>query len=295
MRTWLRRVLWGVGFVAVLIGAAIGWGLWQYQQRTHRLVPVPARSFADSSDLARGRYLFDSRGCAECHGANGSGRVFADEPGLRIKGPNLTSGPGGVVQGYTNTDWERAIRHGVHRSGRPLLVMPSEDYARFTDADLAAIVAYIRAMPAMDGTGADVQLPLVARVLYGYGLVPDAASRIDHAAAPATPVQEGLTVEHGRYVAQMCFGCHGDKLSGGPIPGAPPDWPATANLTSGAKVMDRYPDDASFFAFMRSGKRPDGTAVRIMPFDSFRKMSDVDLGALRLYLKTLPPTPTGQH
>jgi len=295
MRTWIRRVLWGVGGLAVLLAGAVGGGLWRYQQRSHRVVDVPARGFADSTHLERGRYLFESRGCAECHGANGAGRVFADEPGLRIKGPNITTGPGGVVQGYGNVDWERAIRHGVHRSGRPLLVMPSEDYARLTDADLAAIVAYIRAFAPTEGTGADVRLPWIARVFYGYGLIPDAASRIDHQLAPALPVLEGLTVEHGRYVAQMCQGCHNDKFSGGPIPGAPPDWPATANLTPGGGAMERYPDDARFFAFMRSGKRPDGTAVRIMPFDSLGKMSDVDLGALRLYLRSLPPTPTGRH
>ena len=92
----------------------------------------------------------------------------------------------------------------------------------------------------------------------------------------------------------MCQGCHNDKFSGGRIPGAPPDWPATANLTPGGGAMEHYADDASFFAFMRSGKRPDGTAVRIMPFDSLGKMSDVDLGALRLYLRTLPATPTGK-
>ena len=38
----------------------------------------------------------------------------------------------------------------------------------------------------------------------------------------------------------------------------------------------------------RSGKRPDGTAVQVMPFESLREMSETDLRALHLYLKALP-------
>ena len=41
-------------------------------------------------------------------------------------------------------------------------------------------------------------------------------------------------------------------------------------------------------AMFRSGKRPDGSVVQVMPFDSFSKMSDTDLRALHLYLKSLP-------
>src|SRR5690606_31532315 len=101
-----------------------------------------------------------SRGCADCHGDNGGGRMFVDNPdGLRIKGPNISPGPGNVVAGYKPEHWVLAIRHGVHPSGRPLMVMPSEDYNRFTDDDLASLVAYIRAMPPVAGTGAIVDLP----------------------------------------------------------------------------------------------------------------------------------------
>ena len=39
---------------------------------------------------------------------------------------------------------------------------------------------------------------------------------------------------------------------------------------------------------MRSGRRPDGSAVKVMPFDALRQLNDVDLEALHLYLKSLP-------
>ena len=91
------------------------------------------------------RYLFSSRGCVDCHGADGAGRTFVDDGrGVRIKGPNISPGPGSLVVRYQPEDWVRAIRHGVAPGGRPLMIMPSEDYNRLTDADLAALVAYMR-------------------------------------------------------------------------------------------------------------------------------------------------------
>jgi hypothetical protein len=43
----------------------------------------------------------------------------------------------------------------------------------------------------------------------------------------------------------------------------------------------------AFVAMFRSGKRAAGSAVRVMPFGSFSKISDADLRALYLYLKSL--------
>jgi len=109
-------------------------------------------------------------------------------------------------------------------------------------------------------------------------------------------VTAGVTAAHGAYVANMCIGCHGEKLSGGKIPGGPPDWPAAANLTPGeGSAMGRYKDAAQFVAMMRSGKRPDGSAIRVMPFESISKMDDVDLPALYAYLKTVAPQPAGNR
>lgn len=104
-------------------------------------------------------------------------------------------------------------------------------------------VAYVRSLPPMTGGAAIVDLPLPARVLYGFDVIPDAAQRIIHALPPSTPIDSGVTAEHGAYVANMCTGCHGEKLSGGRIPGGPPDWPVAANITPGeGSAMVRYKD-----------------------------------------------------
>jgi mono/diheme cytochrome c family protein len=225
---WIRRGLWAVLVLLVLAAALAFLGLQLGERRAARRIevavqPVPIPS--DAAALERGRYLYTSRGCAECHGANGAGRAFVDDPkaGVKIAGANITKGgTGSATTAYQPVDWVRSIRHGVNPAGRALRVMPSEDYNRFTDADAGALIAYVLSLPPAAGGPAAVRMPLPARVLYGFGQIPDAADRIDHRLPPQQPVPEGVTLGHGRYVANLCQGCHGDKFEGGKIPGAPP-------------------------------------------------------------------------
>jgi cytochrome c553 len=129
-------------------------------------------------------------------------------------------------------------------------------------------------------------------VLYGFGGIRDAAEKIDHTLAPSQPVDEGVNLRHGAYVANMCLGCHGPQLTGGRIPGGPPDWPPAANLRpQPGNGMAAYADADAFMRMFRTGKRPDGTAIKVMPFESLREMSETDLRALHLYLRSLPAAP----
>ncbi len=289
-------VVIGLLVLALLAVALAGWVM--AGRKMDRRVEVAIAPLAlpdDAAALARGRYLFNSRGCAECHGAQGGGHLVIDDGGMRVVAPNIT--PAGLTAAYRVEDWVRAIRHGLRPDGRPLLVMPSEDYHGLTDADLGALIAHARALPPVSpGEAAVVQLPPPVRLLYGFGLVQDAAAKIDHGRAPPAPVPEGITPAHGRYVAQMCIGCHGAGLAGGTIPGGPPDWPAAANLTPGAgSVMPRYASADAFVAMMRSGRRPDGSAIAVMPFASLAQMSEVDLRGLHAYLATLPARAAGSR
>jgi hypothetical protein len=44
---------------------------------------------------------------------------------------------------------------------------------------------------------------------------------------------------------------------------------------------------------LKTGKRADGSAIRIMPFESLRELNETDMRALHLYLKSLPAGPQG--
>lgn len=294
MQPWIKRSLAAVIGLILLMVAVAAFGFWQSDRRMNRVIEVKPYPIAASNDLARGRYLYETRGCAECHGANGAGKAFIDSPEMRVKGPDISAG--GAAKAYRPEDWDRILRHGVKPDGRPAFIMPSEDYNRLTDADLAALVGYVQSLPAAGGTGVEIKIPPPVRILYGLGLIQDAAAKIDHGLPVQQPVPEGLTAEHGRYIATTCVGCHGEHFSGGKVPGGPPDWPAAANLTPGeGSAMGRYPDAEAFSRMMRSGQRPDGTKIAVMPFESFSKLNDLDLGALRLYLASLPARPAGQR
>lgn len=285
----MRRVLKILVLLAVLLALAAGGLVFYGDYKRQRKVDAPARAFepaTGSGALAAGKYLYETRGCAECHGEGGEGKIVIDAPnGLHVKSPGL--GAGSVTAGYKASDWDRAIRHGISPARTPLLIMPSEDYNRLTDADLASLVAYIESLPLHASTPARIRFPVLMRALYGAGLIQDAAGKIDHRKPVSQPVPVGVTAQHGEYVAQMCKGCHGEKLEGGKIPGAPPDWPPASNISAGAgSAMARYADAGQFRAMMRGGKRPDGGEVsKVMPFASLSKMNDTDLDAMYLYLK----------
>jgi mono/diheme cytochrome c family protein len=301
MNSWIKLAgiallgLVAVAAITIVTAAQLG------ERKSNRHVDVavaPLVTRGQVVSVERGRYLYLSRGCGECHGVDGAGKdVVNDGKGMHIHAPNLTTGIGSVVKTYQEIDWVRAVRHGVKPDGRPAMVMPSEDYNRLTDGDMASLVSFVQSLPPANGTGSVMQLTTLVKALYAFGVVRDAAERIDHTLPPSEPVPEAVTVRHGAYVANTCIGCHGTGLSGGKVPGAPPEWPAAANLTPGeGSAMTAYPTSAVFAAMFRNGKRPDGSSIsKVMPFPALGAMSDVDVQALHLYLKSLPPRKFGSR
>ncbi len=299
MKTWIKTSLLAAAGLATLAACGLALGAWLGERKAARRVVVPQARLVvptDAAALARGRYLYASRGCVDCHGADGAGRRFIDDPGgLQVKAPNISPGPGSVVAGYSAEDWSRTVRHGVKPDGRPVFIMPSEDYAGWTDGDLVALVAHMRQLPPAAGSGMVAQVPALVKALYAAGVIRDAAEKIDHRAPRPAALPADGSAAHGAYVAGMCLGCHGEKLAGGKIAGAPPHWPAAANLTPGSRsAMAAYASAEQFTAMLRSGRRPDGSLVSpVMPFGSLRELSTPDAHALYDHLKRLPPVAFG--
>ncbi|MBX3618592.1 MAG: c-type cytochrome [Rhizobacter sp.] len=301
MNKWIKRSAIGALGLVALAASALVVGAQMGQRKMNRTIDLKVDAVAlrdDAASIERGRYLYMSRGCTECHGVNGAGHdVVNDGKGMRVHAPNISPGPGSVTAHYTALDWVRTLRHGVKPNGKPAIVMPSEDYARLTDDDLASLVAYVRHMPPAEGTAAVLDFPPLVKTLYATGVMHDAAEVIDHTLPPSTPVPEGVSAEHGAYVANSCIGCHGAHLSGGKIPGAPPEWPAAANLTPGeGSALAHYPTAEAFAQMLKTGKRPDGSEVsKVMPFLSLKEMNDTDVRAVYLHLKSLPPMAAGNR
>jgi mono/diheme cytochrome c family protein len=293
------KILAGLAVVVMLVAAGTaGFAQFGSDMKMHRTVPVEVTPIAlptDQGALDRGAYLYKSRGCAVCHGANGAGAIVINDGGFFAKAPHIAPGEGSATANYKPEDWVRTIRHGVKPNGEPTFIMPSEDFNRLTDADVGAIVSYVRTMPAVAGTGSEFRVPLIVRFLYAAGMIKDAAEKIDHGLPPAQPFASSDEMAHGAYVAAACKGCHNEFFSGGAIPGAPPTWPPAANLTPGpGGALTRYANAEALAAMFTSGKRPDGTDVsNVMPFPMLSQMSSDDVGALYSFLKTVPAAKQG--
>jgi mono/diheme cytochrome c family protein len=122
------------------------------------------------------------------------------------------------------------------------------------------------------------------------------APRINFAVAGSASQTAEVTLEYGTYLANIagCTGCHGPSLSGGPIPGAPPEWPAAMNLTPGGEVGGWT--EAEFINTIRTGVNPGGhELLPEMPWQTYRNMSDDELKAIWLFIQSVPAKEAGNR
>lgn len=300
MRKALKWIGIGAGVLVVLLLIAIVavYAVSNSKMSTTYSVNIrPVAVPTDSASIARGRHIAITRGCGDCHGQNMSGGTVVDGPFFvgYIYGPNLTKGKGGKGAGKKDIDWVRAIRYGLDAHGKSLAVMPSNEYYFMSDPDLGALISYLKSLPPVDNTMPSSSLGPLLRTLYLAGDVQLAAEKINYTAPrPATP-PVGETVEYGSYLSYTCTGCHGDGFSGGPIPGAPPEWVAAANITPAGNIGKWSEQD--FIHTLRTGVTPSGHALpaQSMPWPNFGKMTDTELKALFKYLRSLPAKPTGNR
>jgi mono/diheme cytochrome c family protein len=294
-------VLKAIGYVAGALVLLIAIGAVTVYMRSNTklkqtfVVQVkPVSVPGDAATIARGKHIAETRGCTECHGTDLGGKtVFNNGPMGRVDAPNLTHGAGGVPANFKDEDYVRAIRHGVTTDGRGLFLMQSEEYSTFSDADMGAVIAFIKNVPPVDRPRGPVALGPIARMLVSLGKIQLAAEKIDHARVSPAVVSPGLTVEYGRYLATGCIGCHGPNFSGGKIAAGPPDWPPAANLTPHADGRLAKWSEADFLSTLRTAKRPDGSELNAAMPRAFGKLEESELKALWMFLKTLPAVPTG--
>ena len=291
---WIGRIV--VGLLALIV-VAVGviYGITERRFRTTFTVPEHTLSVStDSAAIARGERLATVRGCVECHGAGLVGATVIDQPIIgRFVGSNLTLGGRGADM--TPLDWERAVRHGVRRDGKPLLFMPSNEFNSLTDEDLSAIITYARSVAPVRQPAPTTYAGPMLRALYAVGqvkLVP--AEVVKHDRQHDASIVAEPTAAFGKYLANGCVGCHGDGLSGGKIPGAPPEWGPAANITPTG--IGKW-SEADFARALRTSRRPDGSAIdsTVMPIRVLRHMNDIEMAALYAYLRTVQPREFGNR
>ncbi|WP_420396488.1 c-type cytochrome [Nioella sp.] len=267
-------------------------------------VLLSSPAIADQDDLvARGAYLVTGpAGCGNCHSPMGpTGFIEGQELGGRLVeandmftaiAPNIT--PAGPSGQWSDAELARAIREGIRPDGSIIgPPMPFTFYRGLSDTDLAAIVAYLRTVPAVDHDP--------GQSAYNIPLPPAYGPPVDSVA----DIPAGVTVEYGEYLAgpiAHCMECHTPLGPMGPMVETdlgrggfefhgPWGTSVASNLTSHEDGLAGYSDE-DIAAMITQGTRPDGSPMfPPMPYGFLANMTDEDLAAIILYLRSLPPLP----
>jgi mono/diheme cytochrome c family protein len=293
----LKKVLIGVGAVIGLV--AIGAGGFVYVQTSafdaslEKVYDVPVPNVQRSTDpvvLARGSHVAHSLApCAvsDCHGKDlGGGKSIEIGPIGTFTGPNITSA--GLGAAYNDGELARIIVHGLKKDGRGVRFMSSHEFNFISDDDVTAVISWLRTQPAVNRPSGTMRIGTLGKVLDRLDKIPiDVARRINHDKIEKAP-PPAPTAAYGRFVALLCTGCHGNNLSGGPIPGAPPEMAVPLNLTPHATGLAGVTYE-QFQKTMTTGIRKDGRKLDpMMPVEAFGNFDDTEMRALYAYLMSLP-------
>jgi mono/diheme cytochrome c family protein len=139
----------------------------------HEHYPDADSGFMESDmrdPVKRGAYLVTIGHCMECHSSrvgpntdykNGFGKGGRRFGPALVQGfpsvwqgstaPNITSHPQSGIGAWTDAEIKRAIAQGISRTGRSLQPpMPYAWYAGLSEADLSAIVTWLRTVPPIE-------------------------------------------------------------------------------------------------------------------------------------------------
>lgn len=310
MARWRRVAMWSVVSVVVLllvaITATIGWRPFLGPKAR----PLTDRRFESTPErLARGKYIFTAQsGCPLCHGdwdrtidghpvkagTEGSGRTWSDEGMPWLTAPNITPDKETGAGDWTDDMLARAIREGIGHDGRALFpIMPYGLFKDMSDEDLASVIVYLRTLPAVRKPLPKTEIPFPPGPLIN--AVPQPVT------APVPEPDRANPVRYGEYLTKMavCTECHtpmdaqGNRLPGMEFAGGFPlqdgqTFVTSRNITQDASGIPYY-DEALFISAMRTGKVIARDLDDMMPWATYRNLTDDDLKAMWAYLKTLKP------
>ena len=292
---WVSTVV--TGLLTLISTAALALaiiGFVKLNQRHPNLV-ADVKVARTAAQIARGERL--AHNCASCHTPGSqpplSGVDFGHKFDLSMMGtlyaPNLT--PGGNIDDWSDGELIRAIREGIHKNGRSLLIMPTQAFSHLSDEDVQAIVAYLRSQPPTGKPTPENRINMFGAIFTNLVDFRTAGPPISKVTAPPTG-----TVEYGKYMVDIigCGDCHGDRLQGKADTGEPGP-PPGPNLT---QIIPQW-TQAQFMAYFNKGQLPGGGTVPIltlpsgfseprMPWPTVRAIAtDAELKAMYTYLHGL--------
>jgi len=255
--------------------------------------------------IAHGKALVEAGDCASCHTADPA-KPFAggkriDTPFGGIYSPNLTPDRETGIGGWSDADFYGALRYGLDPDGsRYYPAFPYPYFTKLTRPDIAAIRAYLATLAPFESEAPppELRFPLNFRVVmraWNYLFLRPGILEPDQS--------KGTDWNRGRYLVEglgHCGACHtpknifgadkrGQAYAGGYVQG----WFAPrldAAERSGLKSWS-IDDVTEYLKSGRNGKsHADGLMAEVV-VNSTSKMSDGDVHAIAVYLKSLPEGP----
>ena len=275
---WIRNIL-GSLVALFLVAVATIWMLGGRKLAAEFDIPEDAALAVPGGDsvVAAGQRLAILRGCTGCHGDDLSGQMFVDEFLLgRIAAPNLST----LIQEYSDAELVRALRHGIARDGRSLLIMPSSMLYHLADDDLGAIIAWLRTVPPVSDEWGQRKVGIMGRMGLAMGQFHVEASMYDHR-APRVPKDTTDARTWGEYLARtMCTECHGLQLQG------------EVDFTPNLALVAGYTEE-QFQHLLRTGEPLGGQTLTLMAEvieGRLVHLTESEVHALYSYLRTLATT-----
>jgi len=281
---------------------------------TANAAETPTLPLTDTTLLKHGANLAAIGDCVVCHTANHSapfagGRPL-DTPFGTIYSTNITPDRKTGIGDWSLSDFTRSMRRGVARDGHLLYpAFPYPHFTHMTDADIAALYAYLMSRDAVQSTAPANQLmfPLSIRPLMAawnlFFLHPGVEADGDingeaNGEMPAGPATHDAQLIRGKYLIDgpaHCAACHtpmnllgaekrGDAFDGNVIEG----WESPA-LTTLLSAPEPWTHD-QLAAYLRTGFADQhGAAAGPMRAvtQSLTNASDSDIDAMATYLLSL--------
>jgi cytochrome c553 len=264
------------------------------------LLAAPVRA---ETPLERGTYLTSSIvACGNCHTQQGptQGPEFAggtkfEEPPFTAYAPNITPDRETGIGAWTDAQIIAAIREGKRPNGTLIgPPMPIELYRGISDADVAALVAYLRKVKPVKNA--------VPKSVYRISLPPSYGPRVT--SIPEVP--RSNPVQYGAYLAGPlghCIECHTPMVDGrrdfskvgAGGPGIPGPWGVAVppNITPDRNHGIGAWTDADIKRAVTKGIGQQGKQLSPpMAYAYYAKIRGPDLDALVAYLRSLRPQVT---
>jgi cytochrome c553 len=268
---WIFRGLAALAGLILLLLVIVYAGSEWVIRKGHAVPTVDIAIPRDAASVAEGARVARIANCRDCHGGNGEGRVLFEDPMLgRIAPPPLAK----IAATMTDAELVRAIRHGVHKDGSSLFIMPTYALGHLSDQDVGRIVAWIRTLkPGAKDIQATMAYGPIGRALILAGKLPAMASA-------ATLSQPRRPADMGRYVSDFaCLACHKLHQDGTMEDG-------TTKVPALAPMVAAY-EPARLKRLLRTGvgTRPDHGLMSKVARESFFVLTDPEIDAIQSYLK----------